>query len=223
YAVGRSLRLAAPTSELPVSTMLATAVAAAAAVWLMGAGGGTGWSPPPAYVVVVSSALGVIYVFGPVLLVALVRAGRWRVAEALVKVFYLTANGRHALGRLLAQAALQVGDTVAARELSGTADPLVSAQTMRLERGWRGVLELGTSRAEGGTTAGAQGTGAGRWAGVAGASVREPAERPPALVGNEWLLAEARIEALIELDRLPEAQDELRALEAEFDASPAAQ
>lgn len=201
YASGRSLRLAPATSEYPVMTILATALAGFTAAWSIGSSATTNWSVPPGYLVVIASVVGPIYVFGPVLLVALVRAGRWGVAAALLRVLYRTEDGRAAVGRLLAQAALQVGDVEAARELTSREDPTLAAQVAQLERDWPAVLAV-----EAGTplTAGASRVGV-------------------APVGNEWLVAEARIEALIELDRLPAAEAELRALIAAFESSPDAQ
>ncbi|HET8986730.1 MAG TPA: rhomboid family intramembrane serine protease, partial [Trueperaceae bacterium] len=200
YAVGRSLRLAPFASELPLTTILATALAGLTAAWFIGAGGGTAWSVPPGWLVVVASVLGLVYVFGPVLLVALVRGGRGNVAAPLVRLLYRTDVGRTAVGRLLAQAALQVGDTRAARELASSADPIVLTQAAQQEREWEGVL--------------AHGTATPLATGAAGATP---------LVGNEWLMAEARVEALVELDRLAEARSALQAMSAAFDASPAAQ
>jgi len=199
YAVGRSLRLAPPTGEYPVATLLAMVLAGVTAVWLIGASAATGWSRPPGYLVAVASVIGLAYVFGPVLMVALVRAGLWRLAGASVKLLYRTEGARAAVGRLLAQAALQVGDTEAARELAGRADAMVLTQALWLERDWPGVLASGAD------------SGMGR-----GSS---PDMAAP--VGNEVLLAEARIEALIELDRLPEARGELQRMAAALDASPA--
>jgi rhomboid protease GluP len=150
--------------------------------------------------VVVASVLGSVNVFGPVLMVALVRAGRGKLAGTLVKLLYRTDGGRAAVGRLLAQAALQVGDTRAARELAGSTDASVLTQALQQERDWDGVLALGADP------------------GLVSSSTRAAP-----VVGNEWLLAEARIEALVELDRLAEARAEVQAMNATFDATPAAQ
>lgn len=181
--------------------LLATAVAAFTAALSIGSSGASSWPTPPQALVVIACIIGPVYVFGPVLMIALVRAGQWRPAASLVRILYRTEGGRAAVGRLLAQAALQVGDVAAAGALTSRDDDVVKAQILQLERDWHGVVALGghiplTTGASPGTTA---------------------------PIGNEWLVAEARIEALIELDRLQEAEAELRALSAAFEASPAAQ
>ena len=201
YALGRSLRLAPPASEYPAVTLLATALAGVTAAWLIGSGGATNWPTPPQALVLSACLIGPVYVFGPVLMVALVRAGRWRPARALVSVLYRTEGGRAAVGRLLAQAAIQVGDAEAAGQFTTQADMVLLAQVMQLQRDWQGVLALDSA--------------ADALSGAARGALTP--------VGNEWLAAEARIEALIELGRLPEAERELRVLNAAFGASQAAQ
>lgn len=221
YAFGRSLRLAPLVSEFPLSTLAATVLAGAVAMWLIGASGATAWPPPPHALVVVVAVVGVAHVFGPPLLVALVRAGRSSVATRVLRLLYRSPSGAASVGRLLGQAAVQVGDPVAARELfgfssdssvtdsrEGSATPVALAQVLRLERDWQGVLDLG------------------KWPVGDGSAGSQPARQgrgQPAVVGNEWLLAEARIEALVELDRLPEAEGEVRAMSAAFEAEPASQ
>ena len=200
YSVGRSLRLAPVHNEYPASTLLATILAGVVAVASIGARGATGWPQPPALLEVAALLLGVLYVFGPVLAIALVRSGAWRAGGTLVTLLYRTESGRRAVGRLLAQAALQTGDPNAARSLARGEDALLLAQAASLERDWHGVLAVEPSRA--GYVAG------------------EPHAAP---VGNETLLTEARIEALIELGRLDEAQRELRDMAAAFQESPSTQ
>ena len=201
YAQGRSLRLAPAASEYPVMNLLATAVAAFTAALSIGSSGASSWPTPPQTLVVIACIVGPLYVFGPVLMIALVRAGQWRPAASLVRILYRTEGGRAAVGRLLAQAALQVGDVAAAGALTSRDDDVVKAQILQLERDWHGVVALG-----------------GQIPLTTGTS---PGATAP--IGNEWLVAEARIEALIELARLQEAEAELRVLSAAFEASPAAQ
>lgn len=202
YAAARSMRLAPLPNEFPLATVLATLLAGVVAVVTIGSGSATGWNAPPQALVVAALVLGALYVFGPVLAIALVRSGSWRLADRLVGLLYRTDGGRRAVGRLLAQAALQVGDPAAARSLAHEADPLVLAQAMRLERDWEGVLAVEPRAAD---------------------TTRNEPRSEVGPVGNESLLVEARIEALVELGRFEEARGELRALKTAFEASPAAQ
>ncbi len=169
-------------SEFPAKTLLATllaGLAAAAEYGLLNA---------PDWVVTVAAIVGPLFVFGPLLLVYLVRNGGWRPARAALRLLYWTAEGRGALGRLLAQAALQEGQPEAALALSEQRDPLLLAQAHLLEGDFEAVL-----------------------------AVPEPAATG-ALADNAHLLAAARVEALLELGRVAEAENEFRALKTRFSA-----
>ena len=107
-AVRWATRMAPLTSELPAKTFIATLLAA------LGAASEVGWLKAAPWVIVIILVLAPIYVFGPLALIALVRAGAWRVARGVMRLLYWSPEGRAALGRLLAQAALQEGNAVAA-------------------------------------------------------------------------------------------------------------
>src|SRR5690606_18135941 len=145
--------------------------------------------------------IGPVYVFAPLLLLALVRAGRATPALALMRLLYWTGNGRRAVGRLLAQAAVQVGDAEAAVRLSDDADGVLLAQARRLERDWEGVLAatLQSSAAGGGGSP-------------------EGAAPGAAAPDNVALGYEARVEALLALGRLPEAEAEVARLTRFFES-----
>lgn len=129
-------RLAPLPNEFPLMTSLATAAAGVAAMATSGA-----WrAPAPLMGVLV--VLTPLYVFGPLGLVALVRAGAWRAARALVGLLYRTRGGRDAVGRLLAQAAIQRGDGEAALALTARHDPVLLAQAYLLTGDFQRVLDL---------------------------------------------------------------------------------
>ena len=175
-----SLRLAPLTTEFPAKTGLATLLAA------MGAAHGFGLVDTPAGLRLAALILGPLYVFAPLLLLALVRGGRSPLAGSLVSLLYWTRTGRAAVTRLLAQAALQTGDASAARGLATAPDGLLVAQAQRLEGDWEGVLA---------------------------APLATTGEVPD----NVALGYEARIEALIELGRLEEAEAETGRLKRFFE------
>ncbi len=174
-------RLAPLPNEFPAKTLLAALVAGALAAATAGS-----WRAPAALtgVVVVLTPL---YVFGPLGLLALVRAGAWRPARSLVAVLYWTAGGREAVGRLLAQAALQQGDAEAALALTTRHDPVLLGQAYLLQGEYQKVLDL---------------------------------EQPPASWGadNAHLLAAARVEALLGLGHLEQAQHETKNMRTRFEA-----
>lgn len=170
-------------SEFPAKTLIATVLAG------LGAATGLTWLRAPTGLVTVALIVGPLYVFGPIALVALVRAGRWRLAAALVQVLYWARDGRAAVGRLLAQAALQDGDPEAALALSPRKDPLLLSQAYLLMEAWDEVLKLELPRAGDG-------------------------DAPD----NAFLGAAARIEALVELGNVEQARMETQALRSRFDA-----
>lgn len=129
-------RVAPLPNEFPAKILLA--VLAAGALALAGSGA---WRPPAVLQAAVL-VLAPCYVFGPLGLLALVRAGRWRVARRLMRVLYWTAGGRAALGRLLAQAALQRGEAEAAMALTSRHDAVLLGQVYLLRGEYAKVLEL---------------------------------------------------------------------------------
>jgi membrane associated rhomboid family serine protease len=137
YAVRWSLRLAPASSELPVKTMVATALGALVALEdLLGYSIG----PQLRLLVLIGSPL---FIFGPLLAAALARGRRYGLAALLGNLLYWGAEGRHALSRLLAQAALQQGDVGAALNLlPSAADPLLLIQAYALQGEWYKVLDL---------------------------------------------------------------------------------
>lgn len=175
-------RMAPLWSEFPAKTLIATLLAGLAAAAEYGTLSAPGW------LVAVATVLGPLFVFGPLLLVYLVRNGGWRPARLLLRLLYWTQEGRAALGRLLAQAALQEGQPEAALALSEQRDALLLAQAHLLEGDHEAVLGV---------------------------------EAPPSageLADNAYLLAAARIEALLALGRADEARSELEALRTRFEA-----
>jgi membrane associated rhomboid family serine protease len=136
YAIRWSLRLAPASSELPVKTTVATALAALVALEDV-----LGYSigPQLRLLVLIGSPL---FIFGPLLATALARGRRYGLARALGNLLYW-GEGRHALGRLLAQAALQQGDVAKALQFSAQqADPLLLIQAHALQGEWYKVLDL---------------------------------------------------------------------------------
>ncbi|MFA5552167.1 MAG: rhomboid family intramembrane serine protease [Trueperaceae bacterium] len=137
-------RMAPLWSEFPAKTLCATVLAGLAAAGEYGAVQMPGWF------IAVATVVGPIYVFGPLLLVYLVRNGGWRPATVFLKLLYWTQEGRSALGRLLAQAALQEGDPEAALALSPVRDALLMTQAHLLEGDWEAVLGVEEARSGGG-------------------------------------------------------------------------
>ncbi len=132
------LRLAPLTSELPLKTLAATLLA--------GLIGASLWLPftPSRALSVFTLVAAPLYVFGPLLLSALSRAGAYSLAGRLSDLLYWSASGRGALRRLLAQSALQQGDADAALSLlpQAEADELMLAQVYALKEQWDKVLSL---------------------------------------------------------------------------------
>ncbi len=136
YAVRWAARLARLGSEFPAKTLIATALSALVAV--------TGFSSLNVSAPLRDLALvvGPIYVFGPLLLVGLARNRRYRLAGGLTDVLYWTGEGRAAVRRLLAQAALQLGDAESALRLSPRHDSLLLIQAYVLQEDWDAILRL---------------------------------------------------------------------------------
>lgn len=181
-AVRWATRLAPLTSELPAKTFIATLLAA------LGAASELGWLQAAPWLTTVILVLAPIYVFGPLALIALVRAGVWRAARAVMQVLYWSPEGRAALGRLLAQAALQEGNATAALGLAPRHDALLLSLAHLLEGDWEAVLAVDAPHPAG-----------------------DDAD-------NAHLIAAARIEALLELGQVEQARHETQALKTRFEA-----
>ena len=130
-----------------------------------------------------------VYVLGPMLITGLARSGAFVLADVVNRALYWTAHGRSGLRRVLTQLALRYGDAeMAERFLPPEAD-LLRVQTLALAERWEEVLEQSPIRAEHG--------------------------EGPAEGDNLALAVEARVEALLALDRFEEAERLVTDLETE--------
>lgn len=199
-----SLRLAPLATEFPAKTAIATLLAG------LGAAHGVGIVDTPASLRLAGLILGPVFVFAPLLLLALVRSGRTVAARKVMDLLYWTPTGRGAVGRLLAQAAVQAGDAEGAVALGPTGDGLLQAQARRLEGDWEGVLAAPLTPGGGDLAAGGSAAPDPR----ASTASADEAVAPD----NVALGYEARVEALLALGRLSEAEAELDRLERFYDA-----
>jgi membrane associated rhomboid family serine protease len=140
YAVRWTRRLAAPLSELPFKTLLATLLSSWVAL------GEFVTLPLTDALLPAALILGPLYVFAPLALVGLARNGRAPWAWALTRALYWSVDGRIGLRRLLTQAALQRGDAEVAAALAPEGDALIEAQIRSLQGDWPGVLTLALPR-----------------------------------------------------------------------------
>lgn len=122
-------------TELPAKTLIATVLS------VLALAGELGWATPARSITVAAFVLGPIYVFGPVALLALVRAGRTGWAGAGLRLLYWTRAGRGALGRWLAVAALHEGDPEGALAVTPEPDDLLVAQAHLLQERWDDAIE----------------------------------------------------------------------------------
>lgn len=186
-----ALRLAPPVSELPAAALAATAAAGYGAAIGLRYVDGPSWLPGAAAVI------GSFVVFGPLAALALVRSGRWRAGKLLAtRVLAQTQVGRASLSRWLSQAALNEGDAEAAVALAPDGDPLLASYAHLLTGEWQEALREAVVSANALASEG-----------VAPASAALPVA--------------AKVEALIELGRLEEAEAEVRRLAELFEASRA--
>jgi len=135
---------------------------------------------PAEPIVPLLAVLAAVYVFAPLVITALGRQGRFSPAAALVSALYWTPTGREGVQRLLVQVALRRGALAAAERLMPRDAPLLRLQWLAASERWSEVL-------------------ADHGDGVAGPAGGETPD-------NAWLVAEARVRALLALDRLPEAE-----------------
>ena len=140
YAIRWTRRLAPPMSELPFKTLVATVLSG----WVLAAE----FVPLPLGKELLPAALllGPLYVFAPLAVTGLARAGRYRWAWLLTRALYWSAEGRLGLRRLLTQAALQQGDADTAAALAPEGEGLVAAQIKSLEGAWDEVLAIDLPR-----------------------------------------------------------------------------
>ncbi len=136
YSVRWTTRLAPLTSELPLKTVLATALCALVAAL--------------SFAMSVSSALlvlalivGPLFILAPLLLTSLARGRLYSAAKSIMDLLYWTDEGRTGVRRLLAQVALQQADADEALNLlpEKGAD-LLRIQAYALAERWRELLEL---------------------------------------------------------------------------------
>lgn len=136
-------RLAPLLTELPAKTAIATVLV------VLALAGELGWAAPARLLTLAAMVIGPLYVFGPVLLLALVRANRTGLAATGMRLLYWTPMGRRALGRWLAVAALHEGDPAGALALASEPDELLSAQAALLQGRWEGAIEHARSVVQG--------------------------------------------------------------------------
>src|SRR5690606_33492084 len=177
-------RLAPGLTELPAKSLISTLLA------LLALAGELGWAAPSPLLRTAALVVAPLFVLGPLLLLALVRAGRAGLAAALTRALYWTPGGRRALGRWLAVAALQEGDPGGALALVPEPDDLLLAQARALEGRWPEALEHAAKVARGGLVFDAR------------------------AVARDLMVA-----AHLELGELEAAEAEARALEEGFDAA----
>lgn len=131
------LRLAPAFSELPLKTIVATLVAAGTAALSFSNGN------VPSNAKLIVAIIAPLFIFAPAALSALARAKRYGLAKSINNVLYW-ADGNLKIRRLLAQVAMQQGDSAAVLDLisSDEADQLLLAQVYALEEKWDKVLTL---------------------------------------------------------------------------------
>ncbi|MDZ7799947.1 MAG: rhomboid family intramembrane serine protease [Trueperaceae bacterium] len=183
FAFRWTRRLAPGWSELPLKTAAAALLAAgvlAAEFGVVQAGPAWRWA---------ALVLAPLYVFAPLALTGLARAGRFRAAGLLVRVLYWSGPGRDGMRRLLTQVALRRGDADAAERTMPEDAPLLQAQLHALRQEWARVLEVELDGAR----------------------------------DNVHLLEEAKVRALLALERTDEAAARVADLESRLqdaDAGP---
>lgn len=128
-----------------------------------------------------------LFVFAPMAVAAAARAGRYAVASFLSRALYWTPEGRTGLSRLVAQVALRRGDLDAADDWIPDDAALLRLQWLAASRRWHEVLD----------------------------PARDPRGRSGTDVeaDNLHLADEARVRALLALDRTVDAEEIVRALQ----------
>lgn len=141
----------------------------------------------PSGAAIAATIVSALFVFAPMALAGAARAGRYRLAAGLSRAFYWTPDGRAGLDRLVAQVALRRGDLDAADRWIADDAALLRLQWLAAQERWLEVLD----------------------------PARDPRRRPgvDASADALHLADEARVRALLALDRTEEAEDEVRTLE----------
>lgn len=191
YAVRWARRLGPNGSELPVKTLSATLVAGLVVV--LDIAGVALPEPVPS----LAAGLAAVFVFAPLLVAALARTGRYRLAQGFLRSVYWTEDGRRALARLTAQVALRRGDLEAAEAWIPDDAPLLRIQWAADAERWQEVLDPDLDPRS-------------------GRDVNPAAD-------NLHLADDARVRALLALGRTEEAEkvvDRLRERAARDDAGP---
>lgn len=136
YMMRLALKLAPFTSEFPLKTLFASLLSAAVALAdLMPYRVGDDLR-------LLALIIGPLYAFGPLLSVGLARMKRYQLAAGLISLLYWTQDGRSAVSRLPAQAALQRGDVDEALKLIPDADQIMLAQAYALRGEWERIVGL---------------------------------------------------------------------------------
>jgi hypothetical protein len=136
YGLKWTLRLAPLSNELPLKTLVATALS------LLVVGSALFSYQVTDSLRLVTIVVAPLYVFALLALTALARGRRYGLASVLTRLLYWTQEGREALQRLLAQVALRQGDADRALEFIPQRDPLMLAQAYALKRQWSELLAL---------------------------------------------------------------------------------
>ncbi len=152
-------------------------------------------SSPGERVRTVALLLSTPFVAAPMLVVAAARLRRYRLADFVTVTLYWSEAGRDAIRRLVVQAALQQGDADAAlARLPAREDAAMRAQALAAKGDWEGVLALPEAAAP---------------------------SAAPSLVGEPGFLADgARVQALLALGRIDEADALAGAMRARFERGP---
>ncbi len=137
YALQWTRRLSQAWGELPVKTLAATLIAGVvAAAELTG-------NPLGPTVRSVALVLSAPFVLSPLLVAALARLRRYRLADFVTSALYWTQPGRDAIRRIVVQAALQQGDADAALErMPARDDVAMRAQALAAKGAHESVLAL---------------------------------------------------------------------------------
>ena len=136
YSVRWTMRLAPLTSELPLKTMLATALCALVAALSF-------TTNVSSTLLVLALTIGPLFILAPLLLTSLARGRLYDAAKSITNLLYWTDEGRAGVRRLLAQVALQQADADEALNLlpEKGAD-LLRIQAYALAERWRALLDL---------------------------------------------------------------------------------
>lgn len=188
-------RIAPLTSEVPLKTWAATALAGGVGSWLVVATPGRLEQLLSGMLLCVAAA----YILSPYLLTALTRAHRDTLCDRIVNLLYWSDSGQRNIKRLLAQAALRQGDAHRALELIAfdreqrvnqqyAHDPnsrLIAIQAFELQEDWHDLIAID----------------------------------PPPGGDNALLASAARVHAFAQLQDFALAEAELSALEKRWQAT----